>query len=34
MFPDHIVRESDAADENLALRRERRISPYRLLMDN
>ena len=31
MFPDHIVRESDAADENLALRRERRISPYRHL---
>src|SRR5260370_25161062 len=31
MFPDPIVRESDVADENLALRRERRITPYRHL---
>src|SRR5260221_9352048 len=31
MVPDPIVRESDIADENLALRRERRISPYRHL---
>jgi len=31
MFPDPIVRESAVADENLALRRERRISPYRHL---
>src|SRR5258708_37725619 len=29
MFADHIVRESAVADENLGLRRERRISPYR-----
>src|SRR5258706_8584502 len=31
MVPDRIVRESAVADENLALRRERRISPYRHL---